>query len=44
MNDDGLRVLPEGYVPRLRRREYELDEKRVVTGKPPEENPMPPPG
>src|SRR5262245_3359137 len=34
---------PEGYLPRRRRRSYELDGKRVVTGRPPEENPTPPP-
>ncbi|MFI5959356.1 hypothetical protein [Cryptosporangium sp. NPDC051539] len=34
---------PEGYVPRRRRRPYGLDGKSVLTGRPPEQNPAPPP-
>ncbi|MGH3241144.1 MAG: hypothetical protein ACRDNL_12250 [Spirillospora sp.] len=32
-------LCPEGYVPRLKRRDYELHGKRVETGTPPERNP-----
>lgn len=33
------RLCPDGYVPRRRSRDYELDGKRVITGRPPEQNP-----
>lgn len=35
-------LCPEGYVPRLRRRDYDIDGKRVITGAAPERNPSDP--
>ncbi|MFB7449644.1 hypothetical protein [Streptomyces sp. NPDC056194] len=39
----GVRLCPEGYVPRRRRRDYTLDGKRVVTDSPATRNPEEPP-
>jgi hypothetical protein len=35
----GTRLCPDGYVPRRRRRVYDLDGKVIRTGRPPERNP-----
>jgi len=41
----GRALCPEGYLPRRRRRApYQLRGKEVVTGRPAEPNPEPPPG
>jgi len=40
----GRGLCPEGYLPRRRRRAtYQLRGKEVITGRPPEPNPEPPP-
>lgn len=35
----GRRLCPDGYVPRRRRRPYDVQGKRVVRNEPPERNP-----
>lgn len=37
----GPRLCPEGYVPRLRRRSYDLDGKVIRSHRPAERNPAP---
>ncbi|WP_426361837.1 hypothetical protein [Streptomyces sp. E-08] len=39
----GVRLCPDGYVPRRRRRDYRLDGKRIVTDSPATRNPDEPP-
>lgn len=39
IEQEGQSLCPDGYVPRLRRRDYGLSGKQVITGKPPERRP-----
>jgi hypothetical protein len=36
---EGARLCPEGYVPRRRRRRYELEGKRIRSSRPAQRNP-----
>lgn len=43
-DDDTPKPCPDGYVPRRRsRRDYTAEGKRIITGKPPKQNPDDPP-